>query len=163
MFSEQGLFELNVYRLKEDDYLEKRFEYIKEKRLKYKKTQMQQLEEDAYLSKMYGGDWQYNEIVGFLKFYQKNNQIRCTYWKNDSRKIVKTRKKQFKYITDKFCDTLFFKSYSNEQLIDVMKKSVEHCKGRDEMKKRFIDSSIFDNIVYYVDWKKLLIGEINKD
>ncbi len=157
MFIEQDLFELNVYRLKEDDYLEKRFEYIKKKRLKYQKTQIQQQEEDAYLSKMYGGEWQYNEIIGFLKFYQKNNKIRCTYWETDALRKVKTRKKQFQYITDKFCNTVFFKSYSNKQLIEVMKSSVEHCKGRDEMKNRFIDSSIFDNIVNYLNWKELLM------
>ena len=37
----------------------------------------------------YGGDWEYNEIIGYLEFYKIGNNIRCAYYKVIAKKIFK--------------------------------------------------------------------------
>ena len=85
------LFEIHVYRLTENDYYDATQKYIDKTN-----SNLQYPMDVDFLLKQYGGSWQYNEIIGFLKFYQYGaNQIRCEYWETDSSRKVKTRKKQF--------------------------------------------------------------------
>jgi len=122
MLKEKYLFELHVYRLKESEYYSAMKKYIDKTNSK-----MQIPMDTGYLRKQYGGDWQYNEIIGFLKFYQYGaNQIRCEYWETDSSRKVKTRKKQFIQMSDSYCRVLFSKNDTNVNLGKVMKSSGEH-------------------------------------
>ena len=75
MLTTKYLFEIHVYRLKETDYYCATNKHIDEIN-----SNMQIPMDTGYLRKQCGGDWQYNEIIGFLKFYQYGeNQIRCEY------------------------------------------------------------------------------------
>ena len=151
----KDLFQLHVYRLKKDEYLEKRDNYVKENRILYNKTKMDAIREDDSLAGEYGGAWEYNEIIGYIKIYQWGNKIRCEYWETNSLRKVRTRRKQLERKTDKYCDIFFSKKQTNSELIEIIKKAVQHCKNR-VGKKRHIDSCVFDTIVYQVNWKKLL-------
>ena len=113
----------------------------------------------AHLRKEYGGDWKYNEIIGFLQFYRYGgNQIRCEYWDTDSIRKVRTRQKRFEKISDSYCNELFSKSESNLKLAQTMKNAVEHCETRLKMKNKnqILDRELFDNTVDFIDWKSLL-------
>jgi hypothetical protein len=147
------LFELPVYRLKESDYYSAMKNYMDKNNSK-----MQIPMDEGVFRKKYGGDWQYNEIIGFLKFYQYGaNQIRCEYWETDSFRIVKTRKKQFVKKSDSYCREPFSKSDSNVALAKSMNKAVDHCEIRLKKKNRYIDKEIFSNTVDNVSWRDVLI------
>ncbi len=153
MFKTKFLFELYIYRLKESDYYDSMMKHIGKINSK-----MEIPINTEYLRKQFGGDWQYNEIIGFLKFYQYGgNQIRCEYWETDSSRKVKTRKKQFIQISDSYCTEQFSKNDTNANLAKVMKSAVEHCEVRLKNKKRYIDKEIFNNTVDYVSWTDVLI------
>ena len=110
------------------------------------------------LRKQYGGDWQYNEIIGFLKLYQYGeNQIRCEYWETDSSRKVKTRKKQFIQKSDNYCREPFSKNDANINLAKTMKKAVEHCEVILNKKNRYIDKEHFNNTVDHIEWQNVLI------
>ena len=112
---------------------------------------------DAYLHKLYGGDWRYNEIIGFLRFYRYgSNQIRCDYTETDSVKKTRTRKKVFEKISDRYCTQLFATSSSNIDLVKIMRSAVEHCENRLKKKNRVLDKELFENTVDFIDWKSLL-------
>lgn len=164
MLKTKYLFELQVYRLEESCYYAKMKTHIEKANAKMKE-QIDKIDpnltmpSDAkYLRKEYGGDWQYNEIIGFLKFYQYGaNQIRCEYWETDSSRKVKTRKKQFIQKSDSYCREPFSKSDTNVNLAKTMKNAVDHCEVILKKKNRHIDKELFNNTVDHVAWKDVLI------
>lgn len=153
MLKTKYLFEIHVYRLKENDYYDAMKKYMDNINSK-----LQIPIDTRYLRKKYGGDWQYNEIIGFLKFYQYGaNQIRCEYWETDASHKVKTRKKQFIQISDSYCTVLFSKKNTNSNLAKNMKSAVEHCEVRLFKKGRYINKEIFNNTVDHISWHDVLI------
>ena len=153
MLKTKYLFELHVYRLKETEYYS-----AMKKDMDKTNSKMQIPMDTAYLRKQYGGDWQYNEIIGFLKFYQYGaNQIRCEYWETDSSRKVKTRKKQFIQKSDSYCREPFYKSDTNVNLAKTMKNAVDHCDVILKKKNRHIDKELFNNIVDHIAWRDVLI------
>jgi len=153
MLETKYLFELHVYRLKETEYYS-----AMKKDMDKTNSKMQIPMDTGYLRKQYGGDWQYNEIIGFLKFYQYGaNQIRCEYWETDSTRKVKTRKKQFIQKSDSYCTEPFSKNDTNANLAESMKSAVDHCETRLKKKNRYIDKEIFGNTVDHISWQDVLI------
>lgn len=146
MLKTKELFELPVYRLEEDKYNQSLCEHINNN-----------LAMSAeYSKKSFGGDWQYNEIIGFLRFYVSGkSQIRCEYWETDTQKKVKTRKKQFVMNSDSYCAQNFNPSASNEELKNTIIECIAHCKGRLN-KNRYVDERLFRGIFDYIDWSSLL-------
>jgi antibiotic biosynthesis monooxygenase (ABM) superfamily enzyme len=148
MLTTKYLFEIHVYRLKETDYYNAMNEYI-DKTNSNMPTPM----DTGFLRNQYGGNWQYNEIIGFLKFYQYGaNQIRCEYWETDS-----SRKKQFIQKSDSYCREPFSKSDTNVNLAKTMKNAVDHCEVILKKKNRHIDKELFNNTVDHVAWRDVLI------
>lgn len=153
MLKTKYLFELHVYRLKETEYYS-----AMKKDMDQTNSKMEIPMDTGYLRKQYGGDWQYNEIIGFLKFYQYGaNQIRCEYWETDSSRKVKTRKKQFIQKSDSYCREPFSKSDTNANLAKAMKNAVDHCEVILKKKNRHIDQELFNNTVDHVVWRGVLM------
>ncbi len=152
MFTCKKLFEIPVYRLDESSYHSQMTTHISKINSQY-----QHPLDEGYLKKKYGGDWKYNEIIGFLQFYRYgNNQIRCEYWETNSMRKVRTRKKQFEKVSDRYCREPFSNSAENTVLAQTMRNAVEHCDIILKKKKRVLDKELFDSTVDYVDWKSLL-------
>lgn len=150
MFTCKNLFEMPVYRLSENNYYHGLAAYIS------KTNQGKDHPMDVgYLRSQYGGDWRYNEIIGFLRFYRYGeNQIRCEYWETEAKKKVRTRKKQFIQKGDSYCAEPFSRKSSNVELARTMRSAVEHCENR--LKNRVIDRQLFDASVDFIDWQSLL-------
>jgi len=158
-----ALFELHVYRLKESDYYKQMEAHIKKSKTKMQEQidsvdpKLEIPSDDAYLRKSYGGSWQYNEIIGFLKFYKYGaSQIRCEYWETDSLHKRKTRKKKFIQKSSNFCREPFSKRDTNIDLAKTMKNAVDHCDVILKKKNRYIDKELFKNTVDYVAWRDVL-------
>ncbi|MCT7360942.1 hypothetical protein [Thalassolituus pacificus] len=45
----------------------------------------------------YGGDWEFNEVVGHIKLFFMGSQIRGEYWGTEPQRKVRTRKKKFEF------------------------------------------------------------------
>lgn len=152
MITKKYLFEITVYRLNESTYYKQLDKHIRDVNSK-----MQNPMDQNYLRKEYGGDWLYNEVVGYLRFYQYGgNQIRCDFWETDAKRKVRTRKKQFIKISDSYCNEPYSKNDSNTSLVATMKSAVDHCEKRLKMKKRYLDKVLFENTVNHMDWRGLL-------
>ena len=146
MLKTKELFELPVYRLEKHKYNQLLLDYIANN----------PIVSAAYCRKYFGGDWQYNEIIGFLRFYVSGKrQIRCEYWETDKKRKVKTRKKQFVMTSDSYCAQNFNPSSNNEDLKTIIISCIDHCKinlGR----KRHVDERLFRETFDYIDWSSLL-------
>jgi len=105
------LFELPIYRLSKKQYNKKFKEYYEKNKIK-NNDQEYERKINQSLKKTYGGDWKYNEIIGYFEFYKFSDDIRCAYYKVSTQKITKTRKKQFIKIDDTIYKVRIKKSYS---------------------------------------------------
>ena len=152
MLTTKYLFEIPIYRLNEYVYQNDMNAHIEKLNSKFENPM-----DIAYLRDKYGGVWRYNEIIGFLRFFQYGeNRIRCEYWDTDSVNKVRTKRKLFVQKSNNYCNEPFSKSSMNSDLAETMKKAVEHCEGRIKNKKRFLDRELFDNTVDHIDWSGLI-------
>jgi hypothetical protein len=83
MLKTKELFELPVYRLEEDKYNQSLCEHIVNNPLM----------SAEYSRKNFGGDWQYNEIIGFLRFYVFTYQVNAKFVVNTGKQIRKGKLK----------------------------------------------------------------------
>lgn len=111
----------------------------------------------VHLCDLYGGAWDFNEVIGYIEIYIMGNQVRGKYWQDDKKRFVKSRRKQFKYVTHKLVHEVSFPhSSDNAQIYQAVLEYVSHCQRY--LKLRYIDQSNLTNIGQYVDWKALIKG-----
>lgn len=156
-----------VYRLDRKKYYEQRENFVQQQQfngteydIKTKKDFYKQCPENEaafrnHLEKLYGGSWEYNEIVGFIELYFLGDQVRGEYWQVDAKRITKTRHKQFQYQTHKLAPeiTIPFGS-SDMQIFECICEYLEDCKK--ELKKFYIDCKEFYSIGLFIKWNELI-------
>ena len=98
-----------------------------------------------HLEKTYGGPWDFNEIVGYIRLHFLGSQIRGELW---------TRQKLFLYQTHKVVpekDIPF--PASNEEIYRIICEYLEDAEK--ELNGRFVDTSTFERLGRYIDWNTL--------
>ena len=65
----------------------------------YRKEPTQKNAAEDRLRQSYGGAWEYNEIIGYIRLYFFGTQVRGEYWGVNSKRVVRTRKKTLEYKT----------------------------------------------------------------
>jgi hypothetical protein len=158
---------LPVYRLTSDEYYAKR-DLLTEKAIfggsdgEFKREYAKNdpdwyLNFKIHLDTSYGGSWNYNEVIGYIELHFMGNQIRGSYWQDDKKRFVKSRKKQFVYQTYKLCaEKSFSRKSTNAEIYDVVMAYVDSC--RKELKNRYIDDSNLKGLGKHIDWISLSKG-----
>ena len=162
-------YDIAVYRLEEEKYYRELKEYknahlfgsneneIKLKKEFYEKYPEQKNNFEEYLFKKFGGQWEFNEVVAYIKLYTVGNQIRGEYFQIDKKRIYKTRDKTFEWKSDKLVPELsFYKNQTNEEIFMNICKYLNNCEK--ELKNRYLDLDNFLKVGKYIDWKSLLNG-----
>ena len=156
MVGDDYIFILPVYRVEEEKYyadLNEDFERLvsdgwdQEFRDKYYSL-VQGWRNHHHAS--YGGAWNFNEIVGYIKLYFLGTQVRGEYWSTIPKRKVKTRKKQFEYKTHKLYVEIEIREKSKEGILAAIEEYLEGC--RRELKNRHIDRKEFDKLKNHIDW-----------
>lgn len=169
---EKYFLDIPVYRIPKDIYYREMGKYIERKmyagpalhvaQIKefYTKNpgQKQFIEKQLFLS--YGGAWDYNEIIGYIRLYFFGTQIRGEYWGINAKRITRTRKKLFEFKTWKLATEIDL-SWETDSLSIYSKilEYIEDCAKK--LKGRFIDISNLKEIGQHVDWKSLYEKERN--
>ena len=102
-------FDVPIYRLPEAKYNSDRDRYIEQSMvdLCYEKLPMAD-QFRSELWKQYGGAWQFDEIIGYIRLYFCGNQILGELWMTNAKRIVQTRRKQFAWTTWKVVPEVSF-------------------------------------------------------
>jgi hypothetical protein len=144
------LFELSVYRINESAYYELFSKYKEHNASEYIPK-----EHSCHIEN-FGGQWEYNEIIGYLKFYvSRNTQVRCEYTETKAQRKVKTRKKVFVTKTDSACVRQISRTMNTAQLIEVFEDCIQDCKNN-LPSKRYIDTRIFNETYKHTNWAKVI-------
>ena len=144
------LFDLQVYRIDENTYY-KHFSEYKD----LNSNEVAASDHPCHIAN-FDGSWEYNEIIGFLKFYVSGNtQIRCEYVETDAQRKVKTRKKVFIKKSDSFSVRSIDCTMTNEQIVETIESSIDHCKNN-LAKNRFVKTDVFFSTYKHTDWHKVI-------
>ena len=162
MIIEKDLFEIPVYRILEERYYKEMREYIEKIKKEFDERFLNESYVNKYSRKKFGGSWDYNEIIGYLKIYRWGSQIRVYHWETDSKRKVRKGRKRFRQVADNYCCYPIYKNDDdNIKFIKIMKEVVEQCKDiiKERNKKFYVDTRIFDSVVDYINWKDLFYAE----
>jgi hypothetical protein len=149
-------FDVPIYRLPEAKYDSDRHTYIERSMadLRYEHWPIaDQLR--SKLWKQYGGAWQFNEIIGYIRLYFCCNQIRGELWMTNAKRIVQTRRKQFAWTTWKVVPERGFPETASN--LEIYIAILEYLRSAErQFKRRFIDTEMFARLGKYTDWNALL-------
>jgi hypothetical protein len=165
---ERYFFEVPVYRLTEGDYQEQREKWVKAriysaeksehylsvKRSFHEKHPDKLLEEHSHGRKRYGGDWRYNEIIGFIRLWFQGTRVGCDYYRVEAKHIVRTRRKQFDGWPGSLAASASIPiNTPSTGVYAIIRDFLERCAR--ELPGRYIDLEHLDMLALYVDWSAL--------
>jgi hypothetical protein len=161
---DKPFFDLPIYRLPSEEYFRQRDQYVEELvdrsggRFDRDPDIVRQIE--SYANRAYGGQWIYNEIIGFIGLYFDGSQILGAYFRTSAKRIMKTRKKTFEWVSHKLAPEVSLPYHpgrpfnpTNEEILGAVLEYIDRCKK--ELPKRYIDDSQFMRVAPFIDWKAL--------
>jgi hypothetical protein len=98
----------------------------------------------------YGGDWEFNEVVGHIKLFFMGSQIRGEYWSTESQRKVRTRKKKFEIKAHKLVAEGKIWEKTSDGVLAAIEEYLSRCKK--ELKGRHIDLREFEALKNHVNW-----------
>jgi hypothetical protein len=102
-------------------------------------------------------EWEYNQIIGYLKLYRLNDRIYAEVWKIDKKRMsLKLKNKVFKYFPSYPEWNIDLKKLKTSQSIyeKLLKELPNDMTGL--FKKYFLDLRLLKEIGPYIDWVELL-------
>ena len=161
---EKYFYDVHVYRLSRERYYNDMDEYIKKHMYSgsprhrkmmedyYRKEPTQKNAAEERLRQSYGGAWEYNEIIGYIRLYFFGTQIRGEYWGVNSKRIVRTRKKTLEYKTWKLATEIdLHREPDSSSIFSKILEYLDRCQKK--LKGRYIDTVSLKAIGSYVAWK----------
>lgn len=142
------IFDLPVYRIPRDRYYDERDAFIN----KHAEPEAGASFRD-HLERVYGGPWEYNEIIGYIKLHFLGDQVRGEYFAVSKTRIVRTRRKLFEFQTWKLAPEITVNVESSATLLQSIYEYIDAC--RREIPRRHIDTEQFDALAPFVNWKAL--------
>ena len=111
----------------------------------------------AHYREKYGGSWQFNEIIGFIRLHVLGTQIRGEWWRVTSKRVTRTRTKHFEFRDWKITDEEDIPQRStNAEIYALIIKYLKRAQNEKHIKRFHLDTSIFERIGPHVDWNALL-------
>lgn len=161
------IFDIPVYRVPEDQYYREMNDCIKkamypgppEEQARMREHHANNPTDKLYLEGLYrdsyGGSWEYNEIIGFIRLHFLGTQIRGEYFETKPKRKVRTRTKLFLYKHWKLAPEIDVpdKATSHE-IYKLICEYLENCSK--EVPRRHIDTRRLDAIGSYINWHSLL-------
>jgi hypothetical protein len=154
-------FDVPVYRLARDKYEAEQKAYIESVMFEtetlreyYGQNRDQAEMMHEHLWKRYGGPWQFNEIIGYIRLYFYGSQIRGEWWRLDAKRVTRTRTKMFLNLAWKVVYEEEIPSGStSKQIYELILFYLKRAQEDKNLKRFYIDTSVFERIGPCVDWK----------
>jgi hypothetical protein len=127
MIGNTYFYDLPVYRLPSSQYYDGMNKYVTDHPEMmgefYRREPDLKITEDIRLRKKYGGRWDYNEIIGFIRLHFLGTQIRGEYCAVNAKRITRTRNKVFEYKTHKLAPEINL-HWEPDSIVDPSFKTV---------------------------------------
>ena len=155
-------FDVPVYRLEREKYYQEREKYIKTRIAPIECTcaelgadfNTREIRIRDHLEKTYGGCWEFNEIIGYIRLHFLGSQVRGEYYAVTTKRMVRSRRKKFEYKTHKLAPEVEIPHPATEDdILNAVREYIHDCQK--ELKGRYVDTTIFDALALHIDWSAL--------
>jgi len=103
----------------------------------------------------YGGPWQYNQVVGWVRLYVLGSQLRGDLWKMTGKRLHRKSRNQIRLLGKAF-EISLTPDESSEQIRAKIEEELQRLQNELSKKKRVLDMQCFRTIASCIDWRKLV-------
>jgi len=171
LFREQCIFEIAIYRISYEQF-NKNYDTALQHHLKKfqelsglalnKIPESNLLHTEQHFWENYGGPWNYNQVIGWIRLYIFGSQIRGELWKMVGKKFTRKTRNQFQFI-GKIIEIDCMTEDNSEQILEKVENELDRIKKELIKKKRSLDLQCFKNLASYIDWRKLMDNKKGKE
>lgn len=165
MRPEKYLFDLAIYRLSEDHFieryksdLEKKFFKIWPDQERYAVSKELQQSIENHFWETYGMPWRFNQVIGWLRIYSLGSQVRGELWLTEAKRLVRRRSPPPVRWKGKAFELHTSSEESSEQILSNIRREINRAMKDLGRKQLVIDLECFENVAPKLDWKYLLHG-----
>jgi hypothetical protein len=107
--------------------------------------------------KQFGGPWQFNQVVGWLRLYIEGSVIGGHLWWVDGKRLQTRMRKTFQLITySNILPTWFRPEDESSKIYSDTLSAIEHLSRRRKYRGRYFDLDPFRRLGPFVDWRALM-------
>ena len=111
----------------------------------------------AHAQHAFGGPWEFNEIVGWVRLFPESHGIGAPVWFTEGKKLTRKMRKRFHLRTWSNCLwTHFPPPAENPEIYERVLQALESLAKRDPLDGRVLDLSVFKLTGPYIDWRRLI-------
>ena len=162
MLPEIYFFDVPLYRLTREKYYRDWEKYkagtgLGDARFQgfYERNPDSRVQEEERLHRSFGGAWDFNEIVGYVRLFRLGSQIRGELWLNDAKRHVRTRRKFFRLVALKaVAEEQIWPPSDNDAIWIAIQIFLDRV--RREFPKRVVFADHLEALGPHVDWKTVL-------
>lgn len=109
----------------------------------------------GHLEKKYGGCWEFNEIIGYIRLHFLGTQVRGEYFASTKKRLVRSRNRTLEWKTWNLAPEVEIeKPHDSESVLSAVRQYIAACKK--ELSRRVIDDEAFEVVAPHVNWSSLL-------
>jgi len=158
-------FDVPVYRLSREEYYRLRDAFVEKalfpnipgvelSRARDAANPSENVRVRGILERSYGGMWEYNEIIGYIRLHFLGSQVRGEYFAVAKARIVRTRTKTLEFRSWKLVPEIEIpQPFTSAEILATVREYLRQCQL--EVPRRHVDTEMFESIAPHVDWLAL--------
>jgi hypothetical protein len=168
---DQYIFDIPIYRNSKDDFyteidssFEKRVEWIisHDPERRPLDHEVRQRVHHSVIAE-FGGPWQFNQIVGWLRLFVEGNTIGCHPWWVDAKRINRRMRNKRLYLqTPSDILQARFRNESPNEIYSILLERLVRLSKDNSYNNLYIDLDVFRRIGPFIDWHRLLFVRPNQ-
>jgi hypothetical protein len=125
--------------------------------LRHRETSEAYIAAEDRLQRTYGGPWNFNQAIGWIRLYAAGSHVGGHLWWVDAKRPQRNmRNKMFRLMTpSNILPTFFTPAHSSDEIYRETLKAIKNL-SRESLKGRYVDLEAFENIGPFVNWQELL-------
>ncbi len=166
MPTEQHFFEIPIYRTSQERFnqecgsnLKRHLEKLQLSAFACEPTPEILLPAQQRFWETYGGPWQYNQVIGWIRLYVLGSQIRGDLWKMTGKRLQRKSRNQINRV-GKIFEIDFTPDESSEEIHAKIEAELKQVQNGCAKKKQVLDLQCFRTIATCVDWRKLVATKL---
>jgi hypothetical protein len=113
----------------------------------------------GHAHEVFGGPWQFNQIVGWLRLFTEGNGLGGHLWMVNAKRMSRTMKKRFYLRSASNALSGFFPpNCANDEIFKITLESIEILARSDWLTSRYFDLNTFKRIGPFVEWRQLVLA-----
>ena len=109
----------------------------------------------SHLELAYGGCWEFNEVIGYIRLHFLGTQVRGEYFSSAKKRLVRTRNRTLLWRTWKLVPEVEIENPDNSaSVLEAIRDYIARCKLH--LPRRYIDDEQFEVLAPHVNWSALL-------